>query len=384
MSYLYIETAAALESLCEDLRQSDWLTLDTEFIRERTYYPELCLIQIANDHIIACIDPLALDNLEPLLDLLYDTNIVKVLHAARQDLEIFYNLRGALPTPIFDTQIGATVLGYGDQIGYGNLVQKMLGKQLDKAHSRTDWTIRPLSPDQLDYAADDVRYLRDVYKQQREQLQAKGRDEWLEEDFMRLTDTRLYQPDGDSVWQKIKGVQHLKKGNQRWLARALADWRENQARQRNKPRKWILSDELLLETARLMPTSNDQLKRIRGMDDKRIQQIGSYLIQQAKSARDTSEDEWPELEHRVRLKPEQEAILEILMGIVKHQSMQHNVSPASLTGRRELEQLIAGQADIDILHGWRGELCGHLLQDLLNGKQQIMIDKGQLIITNVQ
>jgi len=380
MSYLYIETTAALQSLCTDLRNSPWLTLDTEFIRERTYYPELCLIQVANDKTVACIDPLALDTLDPLLDLLYEPNIVKVLHAARQDLEIFFNLRGALPTPIFDTQIAATVLGYGDQIGYGNLVQKMLGVNLDKAHSRTDWSIRPLSPDQLDYAADDVRYLRDVYLKQLQELQRLGREEWLSEDFRRLSEVGLYQPDSAEVWQRIKGVQHLKKGNQLWLARELAAWREQQARERNKPRKWILSDEVLLEVARLMPTSQDQLKRIRGLEDKRIHSIGGLIIDKAKAARDSQREQWPELEARTRLSDEQEAVLEVLMGVVKLQAQQNNVSPASLTGRRELELLLTGQTELDILHGWRGELCGHLLRDLLQGKHRLSIQGGKLAI----
>ncbi len=281
---------------------------------------------------------------------------------------------------MFDTQIAATVLGYGDQVGYGNLVQKMLGIQLDKAHSRTDWTIRPLSPDQLEYAADDVRYLRDVYEKQRRELQAQGREQWLEEDFARLTDPQLYQPTADQLWLKLKGVQHLKKGSQRWLARELAEWREGRAREQNRPRKWILSDELLLETARLMPASEDQLRRIRGMDDKRIKQLGQLLIQKSKRARETERDQWPQLPERVKLSNEQEAIVDILMGLVKHQSALHNVSPASLTSRRELEQLLVGQQQLDLLHGWRGELCGHPLQRFLNGECQLRIESGQLHI----
>ncbi|MBD3669210.1 MAG: ribonuclease D, partial [Gammaproteobacteria bacterium] len=175
MSYIYVDTQATLDELCAQLSGSQWLTLDTEFIREETYYPQLCLIQIGNDDVIACVDPIALDDLSPLLDLLYRDDITKVLHAARQDMEIFHKLRGHPPGNLFDTQIAATLLGQGDQIGYGNLVKAMLDVELDKAHSRTDWSKRPLSPEQLEYAADDVRYLRDIYKQQLTQLKQMNR-----------------------------------------------------------------------------------------------------------------------------------------------------------------------------------------------------------------
>ena len=150
MTAIYIDTTEQLTTLCEQLRRHDWLTLDTEFLREKTYRPQLCLLQVANPEVIACIDPLALDDLSPLLEVLYDTGITKVLHAAHQDMEIFYEMRGTLPTPVFDTQIAATLLGHGDQIGYGNLVKAELGIELDKAHARTDWCHRPLDDAQLD------------------------------------------------------------------------------------------------------------------------------------------------------------------------------------------------------------------------------------------
>src|SRR5690554_3207263 len=186
MTTLFVDSAAALSALCAQLADSEWLAVDTEFHREKTYYPQLCLIQIANDALIACIDPLAIDDLSPLLDLFYRPDLTLVFHAARQDLELFHMLRQSLPKRIFDTQLAATVLGYGDQVGYGNLVKQCLNVDLDKAHSRADWRQRPLSAEQIDYAADDVRYLRALYHRLRDELIKTGRLDWLREDFAAL------------------------------------------------------------------------------------------------------------------------------------------------------------------------------------------------------
>src|SRR5690554_3174207 len=183
MTVLYIDSDDALLQFCNAVQGSKWLAIDTEFLREKTYYPQLCLIQLANDDVIACVDPLAINNLKPLLDLLYHPEITLVFHAARQDLELLYLLQNALPKNLFDTQLAATFLGDGDQIGYGNLVKQRLGVNLDKAHSRADWMQRPLSKEQLEYAADDVRYLRELYHQMSADLEKQQRSEWLKEDF---------------------------------------------------------------------------------------------------------------------------------------------------------------------------------------------------------
>jgi len=177
---IFVDTSQSLAQLCRRLRDSDWLALDTEFVRDRSYYPRLCLLQVANEEVVACIDPLALPDMAELFSVIYDPGITKVFHAGRQDLEILYHLFGKLPQPLFDTQIAAALLGWGDQIGYGALVKAMLGVELPKAHSRTDWSIRPLSPEQIRYAADDVRYLRQLYQRQRQRLDELGRTEWLE------------------------------------------------------------------------------------------------------------------------------------------------------------------------------------------------------------
>lgn len=382
MSYQYIDTPDALTELCAQLQDSPWLTLDTEFIREKTYYPQLCLIQIANEEHVACIDPLALDDLGPLLDLLYNPKITKVLHSARQDLEILQQLKGAPPSPVFDTQIAATLLGQGEQVGYGNLVKLILGVDLDKAHSRTDWSQRPLSNEQLDYAADDVRYLRDVYLQQLQKLEQLGRLSWLDDDFAQLSDPSLYAPPLDEVWTKLKGLNKLK-GVQLAMVQKLAQWREGLARERNLPRRWVLSDDLIIEVARLRPLSEDKLRRIRGMDDKLIQRHGKILLQLVEEARSLPAEQWPQLQQRPRLNPHQEALVDILTGVVKLCATEHQLSPNALAGRKDLEQLLSGNPQAPLLHGWRYELCGHSLQDLLSGRQCITIEADHVHITDV-
>jgi ribonuclease D len=229
----YIDTSAALTVVCAQLRGNPWLILDTEFLREKTYYPKLCLLQVATPDLIACIDPLALEDLTPLLDVIYDEGIMKVLHAARQDMEIFFHLRNALPAPVFDTQIAALLLGYPDQIGYGNLVKETLGIELDKLHSRTDWSRRPLSDEQIRYAAEDVFYLAQVYRHLVEKLTGLGRLDWLSEDFARLTQVELYSNDPEQAWLKVRGSNRLR-GPSLAVLQALAQWRETVARDRTR------------------------------------------------------------------------------------------------------------------------------------------------------
>jgi ribonuclease D len=247
-----VDTDAGLAELCDGLRGQPVLALDTEFLREKTYRAQLCLLQVAAEGVIACVDPLALENLDPLLDIIYDPNVTKVMHSARQDMEIFFDLRGDLPKPLFDSQVAATLLGFGEQVGYANLVKGMLGVELDKMHTRTDWTQRPLDEAQIEYAADDVRYLFKIYHQQAEALKAKGRLDWLQEDFDELTDVNTYSPPEETLWTKVKGRQKLK-GVQLAILRDLAVWRENQAKKINRPRRWILKDDVMVDMSRFAP-----------------------------------------------------------------------------------------------------------------------------------
>lgn len=277
MDERYIDTPQALIELCALLHESPWIALDTEFIREKTYYPRLCLIQIANEETLACVDPLALDDLKPLLDVLCDSSILKVLHSAHQDLEIFFHLRGAVPSPVFDTQIAAARLGYGEHLSYATLVEKRLGIALDKSQTRSDWSRRPLNPAQLHYATDDVRYLRQVYRRLRAELENRGELAPLTKDCEPLCDPDRYRVQPHQAWRRIKAARRLQ-GMQRSVLRALAAWRENHAATVDRPRRWILRDETLLELARRMPADPESLRQIRGLDPSRLQQHGEILL----------------------------------------------------------------------------------------------------------
>ncbi len=287
---LYLVDQPSLIEFCAGLRDATWLALDTEFIREQTYYPQLCLIQVASADQIACIDPLALPSLEPLLAILCDPAVTKILHAAYQDLEIFYYLSGAVPTPIFDTQLAAAVLGYGNQVGYANLAQQMLGVELEKTHTRVNWRQRPLLPEWLAYAADDVRYLRDIYRRQQAILAERGEMEVLTENFTALADPARYQPQPQEAWRRIRDHQRLHGGPQCAALQALAAWRDEQAIRNDRPRRWILHDGPLLDMARYLPADLKSLARIRGLPTTTLRRHGETLLALIAAARVESLD----------------------------------------------------------------------------------------------
>jgi len=379
MQEYYVDSPQQLTDLCARLAASPWVALDTEFMREKTYYAQFCLLQIANEEIIACVDPLALD-LDPLLELIYDPSIIKVMHSARQDLELLYDLRHALPHPLFDTQIAATVLGYGDQVGYGALVQGMFGVDLDKSHTRTDWSQRPLDPKQLIYAADDVRYLVKIYMQQRAELERSDRLAWLADDFAELTDADKYVNQPLNAWRRIRQANTLK-GVQLAVLRALAAWREERAKAHNKPRKWIVSDDVLLELARHMPHDTERLGKIRGLEAQTLKRSGGDIIALIAESKHLPKEQWPQLDPPLRLDARQEALVDTLMAVVRVRGMQNAVSPATLTTRKELEALVSGQQDVPVLHGWRGALVGRDLAALLQGKIALRVADGDLDIS---
>lgn len=382
MQELFVDTESGLEELCGLLRGQPVLALDTEFLREKTYYAQLCLLQVAAEGVVACVDPLALDSLDPLLDILYDPSVIKVLHSARQDLEIFFDLRGDLPRPLFDTQIAATLQGFGDQIGYANLVQKMLGVELDKLATRTDWSQRPLEAEQLIYAEDDVRYLFRIYHQQVEQLEAKGRMDWLQEDFDALTAIENYALSANDLWKRVRGAQKLK-GVQLAMLRGLATWREQRAQKSNRPRRWVLKDEVLVDIARRGPTDITGLEKIRGLEGNVIHKNGEALLEVLREARATPSENWPLRPEGQRLSPAQDALVDLLMAVLRLRAVENEVSPAVLASRKELESLVAGSTDCSVLHGWRGELAGHDLQAVLLGEKVLSVSHGQLLLTPV-
>jgi ribonuclease D len=375
-AFQYIDTPVALDSLCASLRGQPWIAVDTEFMRERTYYPELCLVQVATDEVVACIDPLALPSLKPLLEVLLEPQTVKVLHAARQDLEIFYNLAGKVPAPVFDTQVVARFLGLPDQAGYGAVVQTLLGVTLDKSLARTDWMRRPLPSAALEYAADDVRHLRNLYKKLQSELASRGRISWAEPELKALSDEKLYKPDPENAWQRIRGIQRMKP-KPAALMRGLAAWRERTAIAENRPRQWILKDEALMDLAKQQPADLAGVAGVRGVGDGLAKRHGTELLKiLGESANAPTERE----RAPTALSTRQDALVDALYAVLRLKAAAGDVSPASLANRAELERLVRGERDLEIVKDWRLAMAGQALLDFLGGNQVLSAGDGGLDI----
>ncbi len=358
MSGHVITDAEELQALCARLTQASWIALDTEFMRVRTYRAQLCLIQIATPAVIVCVDPLAVPDLGLLLDLLYTPPITKVLHAARQDLEVFADLRGAPPQPIFDTQIAAALVGYDDQLGYGTLVETVTGHKLAKLEARTDWAARPLSAAQICYAEDDVRYLCDVYQHLCARLKELGREQWLVEECATLTDPALYRNDPEEAWRRLGAGATLTPAQQTVLA-ALANWRERTAQQRDLPRGWVVPDAALVELARHAPDSTAALAAIPDAKPSMIRRDGAALLELiAQAQRAPIRRLWQSPE---RLDPAQMTFLKRLGTIVQQRARAAGVSPTLLAPRRELVRLVRGDTECALLRGWRRAFIGEEL-----------------------
>lgn len=378
---LYIDTPSSLDAFCQQLGTAAWIALDTEFLREKTYYPKLCLLQIATPEVVACIDPIALDDLSPLLEIIFDESITKVMHSGRQDMEIFYNLHGKPPSPVFDTQIAALLLGYADQIGYANLVKEMLGIELDKLHTRADWSLRPLTADQLKYAADDVVYLADIYLKMTAQLTEMGRLAWLSDDFARLASPGLYGNPPGQAWLKVKGGNRLK-GASLSVLQALADWRETTAQQKDRPKGWILRDDALLDIARHRPSSMEALGKIRGLSEGLVRNSGKLLVKLVSEAAGRPPVPFPDTGKRIKPTPDQNALVDVMMALVRMSGEQNDLNPAVLASRKQLEQLVHGDTDINVMQGWRKRFVGEQLARFLDGDLNLSVANGKLVVVN--
>lgn len=364
---LWITTADELAKALEWLSASDFVALDTEFMRERTYYAGLCLIQAATPEGCAVIDPLALADLEPLWRFLADRSRIKVLHAARQDLEVLSQGMSPaatppaasvvpMPGPIFDTQIAAGLLGYPAQVGYATLVAERLGHTLHKGQTRTDWSQRPLTPEQLAYAADDVRYLVPLYLDLRDALQARGRLQWLEEEARELEDSRLYRIEPADAWRRLKGLDRLRPA-QRATAKLLASWRESRAMLKDKPRGWILADESLREIAERMPKSAQELEAIRGLSPNFLRKRSDEVLALVTQGEANAASEGPSVIPG-RPDPEQTARVTRLMAFVRTQAEREGIAPELLATRRNAEQLVFSGRSDHLLQGWRRAVIG--------------------------
>ena len=362
-----VTTTDALDRLCTRLSAEEFVTVDTEFMRERTYWPELCVVQLAGAHEVAVIDAEAEGmDLAPLGRLLADAAVLKVFHAARQDIEIFVLKFGAVPTPLFDSQIAAMVAGFGDQVGYDALVAGLTGHPIDKAHRFSDWSARPLSAAQIDYAAADVTHLREVYERLCARLKRDGRLDWVAEEMAALTDPALYRADPDSAWERLRP----RSANRRFLGRlqVLAAWREREAQRINIPRQRLLKDEALLEIAATAPTDVEALARIRGISRGFAEgRTGAALLEAVAAARAVPDDALPPApppRDALRASP---ALVSLLKVLLAAKCEQHHVAPRLVASSDEVERFAAEETpDLPILHGWRREVFG---EDALALKQ---------------
>jgi len=379
MQTLYVDTQTKLHDLCESLQASEWIALDTEFMRERTYYPQLCLIQVAIPGLSACIDPLNCEDLSPLLAVIYNESIVKVVHSGSQDMEIFFHLQNKVPAPLFDTQIAAPLLGYPEQAGYAKLVEAITGTHLDKAHTRADWSHRPLSAEQIKYALNDVIYLCEIYVFLKENLVKRNRLAWLDEDFIQLADSRRYANQPQHAWRRLKSTNKLR-GGKLAVAQSLACWREATAQSDNKPRGWLLKDDVLTDIARQLPKSMDDLGRMRGLHDRIFKRYGKTILDLIASSIDKKPEPLPAFTRSQKPDVRQEAVVDLLNAIVHLRAAEQELSPVQLASRKELQQLVMGGKELEILQGWRYQLVGAELCEVLKGKLSVCISDGQLKI----
>ncbi|MGR9114620.1 MAG: ribonuclease D [Gammaproteobacteria bacterium] len=374
----YIDTPAKLDELCKQIRKESWLALDTEFLREKTYYPKFCLLQIASPEWVACVDPIALDDLNALFDAIYDTSITKVFHSCRQDLEIFYQLTGKIPEPVFDTQIAAPLLGFQENPGYAMLVSNFLNINLSKAHTRTDWTVRPLSESQLQYAADDVIYLCQVYQKMLEKLAELQRLDWLENDFAQLNNPELYLVSPENAWLKIRGKNKLT-GRQLSIVQVLSKWREETAQAEDRPRTWLLRDDLLLELAKLQPASFEELMSVRNINERTVHRYGRTICHLVNKAKQQPPLPLHEKGRPAKKTPQQEAILDILTALVRIRADENSLNPSILASRKDLEMLLFDDPDSLLMKGWRYSMVGRELTGLLKGEHLLGIKDDKVV-----
>jgi ribonuclease D len=362
---LMIDSAEALTAFVaratQALATDQPLALDTEFMREKTYRAELCLLQIAVGDLAVCIDPLAIassgSDISALTPLLTAPGALKVMHAARQDLEVLLPAVG-LVQPVFDTQIAAALAGHPAQVGYAELTRRLLDVDLPKAHTRADWARRPLSPEQQEYALDDVRHLAALRASLLDTLAAKGRLAWLEEELAALANADALRVDPEDAWRKIKGLPALDAGRQQ-LAQAIAAWRERRAVERNRPRGWILDDVSLREIVLRLPKDPGALAALPEMQESVVRKCGDELLALVREA--NLPDPPPPLPRRERPDPELVALAKRLADVAGEVAKQLEISTEVLATRRELEKLAAGRRDISLLRGWRAEVVGQKL-----------------------
>ena len=380
-----ITDTETLAALCQRLAKSDFVAVDTEFMRENTYYPLLCLVQIGNEEEAAAIDPLADGiDLKPLWDLLTDNeDVLKVFHAGGQDVEIVYNFTGKTPHPIFDTQIAMMAISQNEQIGYANLVESWLGLTIDKGARFTDWSRRPLTDRQIEYAIGDVTHLAKIFPKMLKKLIKTDRGRWLNAEMDKLADAENYRNDPGEVWRRIRAPSR----NATVLGRlkALAAWREREAQDKDIPRGRIMRDETLADIASHPPKKQADLAKVRGLSNAwRENDIGRRMMKVLSNAEPLPDDEMPEKRSSGRpLGKEGKLVGDLLKLLLKIRSREIDVASRLLTRSDEMEALASGERDLPILEGWRYEVFGKDALELVEGRMAFAVEKGRLKMTRI-
>ncbi|MBX9864747.1 MAG: ribonuclease D [Hyphomicrobium sp.] len=375
-----ITTTSALTEICSRLAEGEFVAVDTEFMREQTFWPDLCLIQLAGPGEEAIVDPMAPGiDLKPFYELMADTRVVKVFHAARQDVEIVFCEAGLIPTPIFDTQIAAMVCGFGESVSYVNLVKKITGRDLDKSSRFTDWSRRPLTEKQLVYALGDVTHLRDIYIALKAELESTGRASWLDEEMADLTAPSTYESHPENAWQRLK----MRVKNRKALAVLieLAAWRERLAQAQDVPRGRILRDEALYDIANQLPTSVEKLSELRTLSDGFARsQRARDIIDAVARGLERDPKTLPPLTHSQPMSAEATATIELLKVLLKAAAARNRVAPRLIADSEDLER-IASEAEPDVaaMKGWRRQLFGDDALKLKRGELALTLSKGEVL-----
>ncbi len=375
-----ITSTKDLESVCQTLQRHPFITVDTEFLRDKTYYSKLCLVQLSGpDRAAFAVDVLADGmDLSSLYALLFNPDVVKVFHAARQDIEIFYNLTDRIVEPLFDSQIAAMVCGYGESIGYNNLVEKVTGQQLDKGSQFSDWANRPLSEKQLKYALDDVTYLCDVYKNLLGELEHRGRAKWVKEEMMTLTSPETYDYKPEESWQRIKV--RTNKGQTLAILKELAAWRELKAQERNVPRNRILRDDTLVDIAVNAPDDPKKLACARNVtNDMAHGKFGKEVLKAVKKGKACGKENWPQKEQKKHMPQRLVPTVEMLKMLLKIKAAEHEVAAKLIASSDDLEQLVLDDnAPVAALKGWRREVFGHDALAMKHGDIGLVLKEGRI------
>jgi ribonuclease D len=377
---VHLHDPAGLEALLARARSHGRVCLDTEFMREKTYWAKLCLVQVAVGDECALIDPLAGDDLTPLFEVLADPSVLKIVHAGSQDLEIFYRGAGLAATPVFDTQVAATVAGFPSQVGYARLVKDLFDVDIDKSDTFTDWARRPLTPAQIEYALNDVRYLDGAYLELSARLEREGRATWLAADMERLSDPSVYAVEPEEQFRRLKRISSLSR-RQLGVLQKVAAWREREAMRRDMPRRWIIGDETLVEVARRRPANVAAFADVRGLNPRSLGDGGAGLLAAVAAGVQTPEEDLPRVDRKPRTIVDIEGVVELMGALVRVRSSEHGIAVPLLATRGDLERLASGQRDDSpLLAGWRRTIVGDDLVALVDGRIALKVVDGRIVV----